>query len=61
MPPTAWSGVARARFGATNNRRNQMGLFLRILTGILFVSLFAGVLLKIAMLKMAASDGSLWG
>ena len=37
-----------------------MGLFLRILAGILFVSLFAGVLLTIAMLKMGASDGSLW-
>ena len=37
-----------------------MGLFLRILTGILFVSLFAGVLLTIVLLKMGASGGSLW-
>ena len=59
--PTVWSRAASARGGATNYRGIEMGLFLRILTGILFVSLFAGVLLTIVLLKMGASDGSLWG
>ena len=58
--PTAWSGAAKGRGGVTSYRGIEMGLFLRILTGILFVSLFAGVLLTIVLLKMGASDGSLW-